>query len=193
MTRTIRDVFSSFCGAMNELGIPFVVVGGFAVSVWGTPRTTQDVDAIVRYRPQDVPRIADALSARSLTVDEQDLRDALDDGSHVTVFAGSTGYRVDVIPAVRPGRLAQLDSAVLVDLLGREVPVASVEATIAYKLRFGSPQDIRDAEGVYARQRRRLDPDVLGRLCTKLGVEDQLASLTRRVDEALGEAGEPSA
>ncbi len=193
MTRTIRDVFLAFCDAMEELEIPFVVVGGFAVSVWGTPRTTEDVDAIVRYRPEDAPRIADALSAHDLTVDEQDLCDALDDGSHVTVFAGSTGYRVDVIPAVRPERVAQLDSAVRVDLLGREVPVASVEATIAYKLRFGSPQDIRDAEGVYARQRRRLDSDVLGRLCTNLGVEDHLASLTRRVDAAMEDDGEPSA
>lgn len=170
---------------MDAVGTPYVIVGGFAVSVWGNPRTTEDVDAIVQYTRDDIASLVEALAARSLQVDSDDLRDSLEDGSHATVFAGATGYRVDVIPSTRPDRQRQIEEARPVELLGRKVPVSSAEATIAYKLRFGSAQDVRDAEAIYARRREQLDVPHLGRLCATLDVTVRLESLIRRVDAAL--------
>lgn len=64
MTRLDQAV-AHVAGTLDRLGIPYMVIGGFAVTVWGEPRLTQDVDVTIACDPGDaatVARLAEALA-----------------------------------------------------------------------------------------------------------------------------------
>lgn len=56
---------------LDRVGVPYAIVGGIASIYWGSPRTTHDIDILVRK--QDLQKALDALSPHSdpepLTID----------------------------------------------------------------------------------------------------------------------------
>jgi hypothetical protein len=48
---------------LDEAGIPSVLIGGLAVSAWGEPRGTRDVDLKVLLKREDAQRLLDLLGA----------------------------------------------------------------------------------------------------------------------------------
>lgn len=49
--------------ALNDAGVQYLVVGGVAVGLHGYPRTTQDLDLVVRLDRENAAQALDALSA----------------------------------------------------------------------------------------------------------------------------------
>src|SRR5688500_11412700 len=53
---------------LDEMSIPYMVIGGFAVTIWGEPRLTQDVDATITCQTDAtdvIRRLVEALPART--------------------------------------------------------------------------------------------------------------------------------
>ena len=48
------DSFAAVVRALNDAGVPFIVVGGVAVVAHGYERFTGDVDLVLRLQPDDV-------------------------------------------------------------------------------------------------------------------------------------------
>lgn len=186
MSRAIRETFLAFCDAMAKEETDYAIVGAFAVSVWGNPRTTQDVDAVVDYEDEGIPSLVGTLDAHGFRVEERDLRHGLEEGGHVTVFDTGSIYHVDVKPATDEAAKATVEGGRHLEVDGHDVVVASPEDTIAHKLVFGSEQDIADAESVYVRQQGRLDVEHLEARCRDLGVVDALRAMEERIADASG-------
>ena len=51
----LRAFFAHVIGVLERLGIPYMVVGGFAAIFYGEPRLTIDVDILVVMRPEQIP------------------------------------------------------------------------------------------------------------------------------------------
>src|SRR5947209_15972554 len=47
---------------LESLGIPYAITGSIASNLWGTPRTTHDVDVVVVLSTADVQRITAAFA-----------------------------------------------------------------------------------------------------------------------------------
>ena len=58
---TIEDLVA-VCKKLNEKGVKYVLVGGFAVNYYGFPRATEDIDLLVDPSKENVLKIKDALS-----------------------------------------------------------------------------------------------------------------------------------
>ena len=115
---------------LNELGARFALVGGLAVSAWGEPRYTRDVDLAVGVDfDEEAERLVRALSARSyeiVTIIEQTrtnrlatarLRRAEDRSVLIDLLFASSGIerelaaaavRIDDVPVGRVGHLLAL-------------------------------------------------------------------------------------
>jgi hypothetical protein len=183
--RSIRETFLATCDALDVADVPFAVVGGFAVSAWGEPRTTRGVDVILDVSRDQVADVVAELGDRGLTLRERDLADAIRAGAHATAFdERSALYHVDLRPATDADTRRTLDDRRLVEVADRRVPVASPEETVAHKLLYGSEQDLADAEGIYARQGDALDRDRLAARCKDLDVFEELEALVDRVEDA---------
>lgn len=44
---------------LTKAGIEYMVTGGVAVSFWGFPRTTHDIDIVIEAKKEDKNKIAD--------------------------------------------------------------------------------------------------------------------------------------
>ena len=49
---------------LDELSIPYMLIGGLAVSIWGEVRATLDADFSLWVEPQDLERIVRQIGAR---------------------------------------------------------------------------------------------------------------------------------
>jgi predicted nucleotidyltransferase len=184
---TLDGIAAAFARACDQAGVRYVFVGGFAVLAWGQPRTTSDIDVLVQYGEADIPRVVEALEAQGLEVEAHDLRAARKDGSHVTVFTADPILTVDIKPALEDHEVDQISAGTDVVLERGPVRVAPAADTVAYKLVFGSPQDLQDARSIVARQGDRLDLERLWTLAERHGVLDEARELVRSVQAALDE------
>jgi hypothetical protein len=72
--------------------------GALAVSYYGRPRTTTDVDIIIHTRLEDIPSLTGALRESGLNIREHQLEHALEPGYNiVTLMDSVTPYSVDLI------------------------------------------------------------------------------------------------
>lgn len=67
---------------LDELQIDYYITGGFAVSVWGRPRATFDIDIVVKLVEPKVRPLAEALREISKFgyIDEETAKEALKSG-----------------------------------------------------------------------------------------------------------------
>jgi hypothetical protein len=93
--RFVRRLVDGFGGA----GLDYAFTGALAVSFYGAPRTTTDVDVVVAVSGLDVKgKVASALRRAGLDVDERKLDSALTSGYRVASFRDkTTPYTLDVI------------------------------------------------------------------------------------------------
>lgn len=179
----VASIAASFGRACTSAGVAYAFAGGVAVMAWGQPRATVDIDALVRYEAGDADALATALEDLGFRVAERDLRAGLDDDSHVSVFVEGSPFHVDLNPALDPLVEEEIDDAVTVEIDEGPIRVVRPEETIAYKLAYGSPQDLADARSILVRRGDRLDRDRLRRFVDRLDVAgrlEELASETRR-------------
>jgi len=91
----VRRLVDSF----SRAGLDYAFTGALAVSLYGLPRTTTDVDVVVAVSGLDVKdKVSSALRRAGLEVDERKLDSALTSGYRVASFRDkATPYTLDVI------------------------------------------------------------------------------------------------
>jgi hypothetical protein len=147
------DLFS----ALHRHNVEYALIGGLAVALHGVERNTMDVDITLVLSPGNVDRFVQAAQELDLTPvlpvpiatlrDTQTLRDWHERG-HLQAFGlrapGIAGVTLDVVlfPPVDPQALHQ--RALLLDIAGTPVRVATIDDLIALKQHAGRPLDQDD-------------------------------------------------
>ncbi len=182
--QSLKEVVKRVTDVLSETGLDYVFVGGLAVAGWGNVRTTRDIDVIIDLREDDMERLAKTLIDEGFEVTIEDIQDALREKTHFTVFDSRSDFHLDVKGAYseRERRTLQTRKAVR---LWEGIFISNPEDTIAHKLLFGSEQDIKDADGIYARQLERLDLNYLDEIAAEMGVKGELDELKKRVEKQL--------
>ena len=140
---------------LESLPLPYMLIGGLAVSLWGEPRATLDVDVTIWVEPQHFEQIATDLCGR--------FRPALPDPvalarrTRVLPVQTSQGVRVDIIFAALSAEKQAIDRAQLKQIAGKSIMVAAVEDLILMKLISERQKDLDDARRLLRRYRRELD------------------------------------
>jgi len=92
-----EEVLCKIAKILKNLKIPYIVTGGFAVSVWGRPRFTADIDIVVELMPQNIKYLAKNLLSidKNVYVSEEAIREALQNKSEFNFIHPQTGLKVD--------------------------------------------------------------------------------------------------
>jgi hypothetical protein len=153
---------------LENLGIPYMVVGGFAAIFYGEPRLTIDVDIVVDMEPEHIKPLVAAFPVPDYYVSEEGIRDSLQQGYPFNVIQPATGAKVDLVPLPRDPftRSAfQRRQRLEFDEAGRSATFITPEDIIVAKLiahrETGSDKHLRDARGVLVMQWGELDLDVI--------------------------------
>ena len=160
-------------------GVQCALIGGMAVSVWGTPRATNDVDFLV-WHPD------------SSTLEQffRAMREVHPDSEHFPTVDGPIaqcvrvvypgGIHVDWIAPRYRWQVQMLERAPLLLVGGTAIPVIDVVDLIVMKLKAGGVKDDADAANLFSTLSGRRD--LVQRLQTtahRLGVDRKLTRLMR--------------
>jgi hypothetical protein len=170
-------------GVFERLGVPYLIGGSLASTLYGMIRTTQDSDIIAEMRPEHIQPFVSALEA-DFYIDQQMIAESIQRNSSFNIIHHDTMFKVDVfIPRPRPFLKSQLARARRQTFtFGKNVGAkfASPEDTILSKLewyRMGgevSDRQWRDILGVLKTKAGELDLEYLHQWARELKVSDLL-------------------
>lgn len=177
------EVTLKVTNVLERLGIPYVIGGSLASTLYGMVRTTQDSDIITEMRLEHVkPFIAELQD--EFFMDEEMISESIRHNSSFNIIHRNSIFKVDVfIPPQRPFQQSQLARAQRETFhLESEISAnfATAEDTILSKLewfRMGgevSERQWRDVIGVLKTREGELDLDYLRKWAGELKVSDLL-------------------
>ncbi len=128
---------------LDDASLPYMVIGGQAVLLYGEPRLTKDIDITLGATLEELPKVLELVDAMGLEplVDPQTFtRQTMvlpcrDPGSEV---------RVDLIFSFSPYERQALERARRDKMGDAAVAFASLEDVIVHKVIAGRPRDLED-------------------------------------------------
>jgi hypothetical protein len=171
------DFLARLAAKLTAAGVPHMVVGSFASSFHGVPRSSQDLDLVIDPEPESLRRFLADLPPAEYYVDQDTAREALERRGQFNVVDMATAWKADLI--VRKARrfsIEELRRRAEGDLIGARVFVASAEDTVIAKLEWakaggGSELQLRDVAGIL-QLHGSLDRTYVEHWVTELGLED---------------------
>ncbi|HEU4390959.1 MAG TPA: hypothetical protein VFV34_24350 [Blastocatellia bacterium] len=145
---------------LKAAGTDSIVIGGLAVSFWGDPRATRDVDFKVLVQRDDADRLIGSLPPdyRLLSPEPKQTLTRLgflfaedEGGIRLDLLLAETNFDVE---AVRRGLRLIVGSADV-------VTVCTPEDLIVYKMISTRVRDHDDVQGIVRRQGKKLDDDYI--------------------------------
>ena len=177
------EVTLKVTGVFELLGIPYVIGGSLASTLYGMVRTTQDSDIVAEMRREHLQPFVSALQDE-FYIDEEMIADSIEHQSSFNIIHRETMFKVDVfIPRPRPflqSQLARAQRQTFTFESELSAKFASPEDTILSKLewyRMGgevSDRQWRDILGVLKTRAGELDLEYLKKWARELKVGDLL-------------------
>jgi hypothetical protein len=170
-----REILERLRAKLDAAGIPFMLVGSFASTIYGEPRSTRDIDIVIAPTEKSLAALIAALSPDDYYVSPEAAHEALRRGGMFNVIDHATGWKVDlIIRKDRPFSVEEFERRTVRQLFGLDLPVATVEDTILAKLEWAaageSAQQLRDVEQMIAVVGKTLDLPYIERWADSLGV-----------------------
>ena len=146
-----EQLLAKIAQTLDAADLPYMVIGGQAVLLYGEPRLTEDVDVTLGAN-------RDALPATLELVDEMGLTPLVDDPDS---FVGKTMVlpcadpdtetRVDFVFSFSPYEREALNRVRRIEVGGTRVCFAAPEDLVIHKLVAGRPRDHEDVKGILAK------------------------------------------
>ncbi len=177
------EVTLKVTGIFEELGVPYLIGGSLASTLYGMVRTTQDSDIVAEMRLEHLRPFVMALHDE-FYVDDEMIAESIQQHSSFNIIHRETMFKVDVfVPQPRPflqSQLARAQKQTFAFETEISARFASPEDTILAKLewyRIGgevSERQWRDILGVLKVRADALDLDYLRKWASELKVSDLL-------------------
>jgi len=171
------DFLARLTSTLASAGVPYMVVGSFASSFHGVPRSSQDLDLVIDPHLAPLRRFLDDLPAAEYYADADAALDALHRRSQFNIIDMATAWKADlIVRRDRPFSVEEMRRRAEGDLLGTRVFVASPEDTLISKLEWakqggGSELQLRDASGILQVRRDDLDFEYIEHWVAELGLQ----------------------
>jgi hypothetical protein len=92
------SIFFDILHTLEDIGAPYMIVGAFAAIVYGTTRTTYDIDIIVDLTEAHIQALADAYPPPRYYADPFQMRDSIRMGIMFNIIDSTRGEKADLIP-----------------------------------------------------------------------------------------------
>jgi len=174
-----RQLLVVVAETLDRLKIAYFITGGMAVVVWGRPRFTADIDAVVELKAEDIDSLAEELLkiGEASYISTEAMEDALKEKGEFNFIDGNTGMKVDFwVSEGNEFDESRMQRKIAKDILGYKIYFSSPEDLILIKLlwykKSGSTRHVEDIESVFAISDDLLDKTYLSKWVEKFGVQD---------------------
>jgi hypothetical protein len=176
--RNLADAFETAVDVLEGLDVPYAVMGGMAVRVFGIPRATYDLDFTADLDAQQLAALLDGLEERGFLIPTIYRRGNVDRIAGMPILKARMhlpegGFDVDFFLVESDFQKVLISRRRRVTTEARQLWVVSPEDLVLLKLAAGRPRDLGDVETILFIMGQ-LDDTYLWEWAEKLDVADRL-------------------
>lgn len=162
---------------LQNLEVSYMITGSLASSAQGEPRSTHDIDIVIKLNVQQIPDLLSWFPPPDYYLSEMSVRDALKNESMFNLLHIPSGDKIDfwILKTERYDQ-CRFDRKMKDDIEETAVFVSAPEDTILMKLKWaiesgGSEKQFQDALRVYEVQAGMLDTEYMTHWIEELGIQ----------------------
>lgn len=133
---------------LSKNKIPYMIIGGQAVLLYGIPRLTKDIDITLGVSTDRISDIVKICRSAKLKILPEDYKDFVNKTFVLPVKDKTSEIRVDFIFSFTPYERQAIERSKKVTVHNTSVNFASVEDVIIHKIFAGRPRDIEDVRHI---------------------------------------------
>ncbi len=174
-------VFREIVAALDQAGVPYMVVGSFASNLYGTGRGTQDIDLVVSADADRVRALLNILPKTQYYFDVDTAVEASKRKSMFNILDMERGWKIDIIfekptpfhqQAFLRRTAAQIEQVLLFAARAEDVIISKLE----WAKMGGSLRQIEDVAGILKVQESALNYAEIERWVKDMGLSSEWAS-----------------
>lgn len=159
---SIDDFLDRLVTALESAGVPYMLTGSYASAVYGTPRSTNDIDVVIAPSSDELRRLVHQFPEDRYYADEDDAFQSMAAHSQFNVVDFATSWKAGFIfRKDREFSRTEFARRRVHSIGGRAIYLVSSEDILIAKLEWAklgeSERQIEDAAGVIRRQGPALD------------------------------------
>jgi hypothetical protein len=158
----VGEFLRQIATALEANGIPYMLTGSLASSMYGVPRATNDIDIVIAPTRAQLITLVDMFRRVGFTVEREHAVAQLNKHGMFNVIDFKRGMKVDlIIRKEREFNVREFSRRKTHEIEDMRLTIATPEDVIVAKLEWakasGSERQLRDAAGILQVQGERLD------------------------------------
>ena len=182
-----KDLLIKVSEILETLQIDYLITGGMAVSIWGRPRSTFDIDIVVKLKRPDINGLFKLLKEISKNgyVSEEAAQEAIKLKTEFNFNDPDTGLKIDFWIMKEDGRSKiEMNRRIKIQIGKQDIYFISPEDLIIHKLIWFNETDsqrhLEDAQSVLKFSKNKIDSDYLNKSAIQLDVNNILDRLVHQ-------------
>ena len=143
-----EEILSRIASSFEKHRIPYMIIGGQAVLLYGEPRLTRDIDVTLGVNTDHLDQLLAIVQELFLKPVPENVRSFVEQTMVMPALDEATGIRVDFIFSFTPYETQAIERARKVTIRKQEVCFAAPEDLIIHKIFAGRPRDLEDIRSV---------------------------------------------
>jgi len=143
-----EEILARIGANLSRSNLPYMIIGGQAVLLYGEPRLTRDVDVTLGVNIDRLHDLLTVVKELSLNPIPNDVESFVKQTMVLPTIDEPTGVRVDFIFSFTPYETDAIKRARKITIMDQEVCFASPEDVIIHKIFAGRPRDLEDVWSV---------------------------------------------
>jgi predicted nucleotidyltransferase len=143
-----NQLLNKIAKELDEHKIPYMVIGGQAVLLYGEPRLTKDIDITLDMGIEGYPKVKKVIENLFFKILVDNPEDFLKKTMVLPTIEEKSGIRIDFIFSFTPYEKQAIGNAIDVKINDKMVKFASLEDVVIHKIIAGRARDIEDVKTI---------------------------------------------
>lgn len=143
-----EEILSRIASSLEKHCIPYMIIGGQAVLLYGEPRLTRDIDVTLGVNTDHLDQLLAIVQELLLKPVLEKVESFVQQTMVLPALDEATGVRVDFIFSFTPYETQAIERARQLMIREQQVRFAAPEDLIIHKVFAGRPRDLEDIRSV---------------------------------------------
>ena len=171
---------------MRKDSIPYMVIGGQAVLLYGEPRLTRDIDITLGVGVRELNKLKETISSLGLKILVERDEEFVERNMVLPTLDEKSGIRVDFIFSFSPYGRQAIERAKDIKLGRSLVRFASLEDVVIHKVIAGRARDLEDIKSILLKNQK-YDSDYIEKWLKEFdkSLTEQFLKIFREIKEEI--------
>lgn len=172
---------------LRKDSIPYMVIGGQAVLLYGEPRLTRDIDITLGVGVRELNKLKETISSLGLKILVERDEEFVERNMVLPTLDEKSGIRVDFIFSFSPYERQAIERAKDIKLGRSLVRFASLEDVVIHKVIAGRARDLEDIKSILLKNQK-YDSDYIEKWLKEFdkSLTEQFLKIFREIKEKIG-------